>query len=260
MYSVVLMMAMSTAPDMPDARRNNCCGGCTGCSGYSCSGCSGYSCSGCDGGCHGGRSRKSKGCHGGSSCHGCSGYSCCGCTGYSSGCYGSGYGSGCYGSGYGSGCWGGGYATGGISYGMPATTGAPMMGGYGVPATTGTPAGTTTPGTTGTPGTGTAPGTTPGGTKPPTEAMLPTQATIVVSLPADATLKVDGMATRSTSGLRTFATPTLSPGQSYHYTLTAEVVRDGQTLTANQQITVRAGQITNVDLPTTAFAGTVALK
>ena len=51
---------------------------------------------------------------------------------------------------------------------------------------------------------------------------------IVVSLPADATLKVDGITTKATLGLRTFATPVLPAGQNFHYTLTAEIVRDGQ--------------------------------
>ena len=96
--------------------------------------------------------------------------------------------------------------------------------------------------------------------KPAGGAMIAAPATIVVSLPADATLKVDGKPTKSTSDLRTFATPVLPVGQAYHYTLTAAVVRDGQPLTAVQQVTVRGGVTSRVELPATAFGQAVALK
>src|SRR2546421_383597 len=71
-------------------------------------------------------------------------------------------------------------------------------------------------------GTPMAPTTPPANVPPPKTGMLPGTATIVVSLPAEATLKVDGAATKATSAVRTFATPVLALGQSYHYTLTAE--------------------------------------
>jgi uncharacterized protein (TIGR03000 family) len=79
-------------------------------------------------------------------------------------------------------------------------------------------------------------------------ALAPAPATIVVSLPANATLKVDGAATRSTSATRVFATPALPAGQDYYYTLTAEVVRDGQTVTATRRVAVRAGQESRVSI------------
>lgn len=217
MYSVVLMMAMTQAPDVATfGHRNNSCCGCQGssCYGGGCSGCYGGGCNGCHGG--GGRAKKqrrSHGCHGGcSGCYGggCSGYTAsCGCCGSAMSCYGGGMG--CYG--------GGGYMT------------APM-----------------------------APTAPPANVPPPKTGMLSGPATIVVSLPADATLKVDGAATKATTAVRTFATPTLDAGQSYHYTLTAEVVRDGKTLTTAQEITVRAGELTQVDLPATAFGLAVAAK
>jgi uncharacterized protein (TIGR03000 family) len=65
-------------------------------------------------------------------------------------------------------------------------------------------------------------------------------------LPADATLTVDGAATKSTSSRRTFATPTLPAGRDYYYTLQASVVREGKPLTTRQQVRVRAGQTTPV--------------
>jgi uncharacterized protein (TIGR03000 family) len=90
--------------------------------------------------------------------------------------------------------------------------------------------------------------------------MTAAPATIVVSLPADATLKVDGVTTRATSQMRTFSTPELPYGESFHYTLTAEIVRDGQTLTTSQEVTVRGGLTSQIDLPTTAFGQVVAMK
>ena len=83
---------------------------------------------------------------------------------------------------------------------------------------------------------------------------------MVVNLPADATLKIDGAATKSTAAVRQFTTPVLALGQSYHYTLTAEVVRDGKTLSATETVTVRAGQTSQVELLPTSFGVAVAAK
>jgi uncharacterized protein (TIGR03000 family) len=77
-------------------------------------------------------------------------------------------------------------------------------------------------------------------------AMLNVPATIVVSLPADARLMVDGKATKSTSASRLFVSPALEPGQDYFYTLKAETVIDGQAVAASKRITVRAGKETRV--------------
>jgi uncharacterized protein (TIGR03000 family) len=81
-------------------------------------------------------------------------------------------------------------------------------------------------------------------------------ATVLVELPADATLTVDGVATTSTSTNRVFVTPPLENGQTFHYTLTAQVVRDGQTQTVTRQVAVRAGEETRVtlDVPAAAVA------
>jgi len=81
-------------------------------------------------------------------------------------------------------------------------------------------------------------------------------ATIQVNLPADAKLTIDGAATTSTSASRSFATPTLELGQEYYYTLTAEIVRDGKTLSATKRVAVRAGEEARVviDVPVTSVA------
>ena len=90
---------------------------------------------------------------------------------------------------------------------------------------------------------------------------LSAPASIVVSLPADARLTVDDTVTKSTSANRLFATPALETGKEFHYTLKAEVVRDGQKLTASEKVTVRAGEETRVNFAAEKFtATTVAAK
>jgi uncharacterized protein (TIGR03000 family) len=71
-------------------------------------------------------------------------------------------------------------------------------------------------------------------------------ATIVVSLPEEARLTVDGYVTKSTSAERTFVSPALEGGVNYTYTLIAEMVRDGRTITETQRVNVRAGETTRV--------------
>jgi uncharacterized protein (TIGR03000 family) len=197
MYSIVMLMAMSGAPEMPAFGGRF--GGCNGCNGggWSCNG--GNACCGCQGGgrmMFGGRG----GCHGGRG-NGCCGYNnSCGCNGYmasSCGCCGQMASScGCCGQ-MASGC--------NSCGGMAMNTAAP--------------------------------------------------ATVVVSLPADAKLSFDNTATNSTSANRRFTTPALNADATY--TLTAEIVRDGKTLTATQVITVRAGQTTEVNLGDAQFATSV---
>jgi len=228
MYSVVLMMALSGGGEAVDFGHRNSCHGCSGavvvsscsgavvgCSGsYGCSGAvAGYGCHGaaaCSGSCHGrhggglfsgGGGLFSR--RGGHGCHGCSGSVACygssGCYGGSVGCYGS---SGCYGGSVG--CYGG-------------------CGGTIV-----------VPSTPGTPGTPETPKVMP---KKVTSVTAPS--TIVVSLPADATLTVDGVATTSTSAQRTLVTPALDTETTYVYTLRAQV--NGQTLV--NEVHLRGGQV-----------------
>jgi uncharacterized protein (TIGR03000 family) len=78
------------------------------------------------------------------------------------------------------------------------------------------------------------------------EASTNAPATIVVTLPAEAKLTVDGNATRSTSDRRTFTTPALEAGETFVYTLRAEIIRDGQVAAQTQEVTVRGGETTNV--------------
>jgi uncharacterized protein (TIGR03000 family) len=293
MYSLVLMMAMSNgaaaAPGWQggevDSRGTNFIHataheharhGCHGCRGGGYGGCYG-------GGCYGG------GCYGG-------GYSCCGCCGGGGwgGCYGGGYGGcygggygGCYGGGYG-GCYGGGYGgcygggCGGgyaaASYSMPyASYGMPYGSYAGMPAYGGYSSGYYTPAPADT-GIAPVPGggrgveeKDRGGERGPAdrgrerdrdedrsrESLAPTPATLIVTLPADAKLMIDGYTARSNAGTRTFVSPPLTPGEDYHYTLKAELRRGDEPVTVSKDVTVRAGQETRVTLD---FAGASVAK
>jgi uncharacterized protein (TIGR03000 family) len=77
--------------------------------------------------------------------------------------------------------------------------------------------------------------------KPMTSA--PSRAKLVVELPADAKLYVDDRPMRTTSEVRSFNTPVLEPGQTYYYELRAEVIRDGQPVTATKRVLLRAGEV-----------------
>jgi uncharacterized protein (TIGR03000 family) len=74
------------------------------------------------------------------------------------------------------------------------------------------------------------------------------RATIRVHLPADATLFVDGKRTNSVSNIRQFVSPPLDPNKDYHYTMRAEMTRDGKMLTTTRRVEVRAGKMEEVYL------------
>ena len=247
MYSVVLMMAMTTGAETPEFGRHGCTGcngGYAGCSGSGYVGCSGAlyanGCSGggghglfggghgsCHGGgglfggCHGGGGLfgGKHGCHGGSSCHG--GY---GCNGSGYGCTGSGYG--CNGSGYGYGC------TGGAAYGYGCTGGA-IYGGAGYGCT----GGTIVVPDMGKPKLEEKPKDMP---KDKEEISAP--ATLTVNLPVNAKLSIDETVTSPKAvTTRVFETPVLKGGRDYSYTLTAEFVHEGKPVVVTKKVAIRAG-------------------
>jgi uncharacterized protein (TIGR03000 family) len=84
--------------------------------------------------------------------------------------------------------------------------------------------------------------------RPPEQGRGPAPATIIVSLPDDATLTVDDTPTQSTTSRRVFTSPPLDPGKTFHYTFKAEAMRDGKPVNTSQRVEVRAGQVTRVDL------------
>jgi uncharacterized protein (TIGR03000 family) len=226
MYSVVLLTAMLGGAEAPDHLGRH--GGGGGCCGSS----AGYSCGGGYGGCYGGGGGRLFGHRRGGGCYGGGG----GCYGGYGGGYGGCYGG--YGGGYG-GCYGGyGGGYGGCYGGSPY---AGCVGGTVVPYH--------------------PPEDVKKMPKPDDKkkkdddkddsvrtlpAMAP--ATIVVNLPADAKLTVDDNATSSTSERRLFVTPNLMTGREYHYTLKAEVIRDGKTVSVEEHVAVRPGEETRVTL------------
>jgi uncharacterized protein (TIGR03000 family) len=81
-------------------------------------------------------------------------------------------------------------------------------------------------------------------------AAKPAGATAVlkVQVAADARLYINGQLMRTTSAERSFDTPVLERGKTYHYTLRAEAVRDGKTLSETKKVAVRAGEETRASL------------
>jgi uncharacterized protein (TIGR03000 family) len=76
---------------------------------------------------------------------------------------------------------------------------------------------------------------------------LPNQATIVVSLPDDATLTIDGVEVPQDNGVPAIVSPALERGRDYYYTLKARAQRDGRMVAENRRVTVRAGAVVNID-------------
>jgi uncharacterized protein (TIGR03000 family) len=76
------------------------------------------------------------------------------------------------------------------------------------------------------------------------------QATVVVTLPADAKLFIEGKLIDQTGSVRAFRTPELQPvpaGQSYEYTMSIEVVRNGRTVKSEEKVRVEAGKVARVN-------------
>jgi len=231
MYSIVLMMAMTSAPETADFHGRalhyfNSCHGC--CGGHSWHN---GSCGGCW-----------------SSCHGCGGsgfayssYACSGCAGnvtsYHS-CHGytpnyyqpfSCFGYGIYG---------------GTSYSwpIPYEGGGPGTYGYATPY---------------------SPNAMPrieekkevepkkADSKQGGQTMIypttPNKAQVVVRLPADAKLYANDTLTNLSSAERSFSTPSLEKGQDYQYSMKVEYTRDGKTVSDSQIVKVRAGEVSVVE-------------
>jgi uncharacterized protein (TIGR03000 family) len=234
MYSLVLLMSLAgggatpavhedgTIPPSPIhadhvERHYRYWRGCYGCNG-GCYGCYGSSCYGCWGGCYG------------SSCYGCWGgyygwsYSCCGCCG-------GWYGSAPYG-----------YTR---SYYLPASPYATYP-----PLDTGTRGpekirgGQEQPKNPQDKNGGTPEGKEEGSSPEARNSAAP--ATVIVDLPADATLMVDEHQTQTTSGSRTFQTPPLDPGLVFYYTMKAQLRRNGDLLSVTKRVSVRAGEETRI--------------
>jgi uncharacterized protein (TIGR03000 family) len=73
-------------------------------------------------------------------------------------------------------------------------------------------------------------------------------ATIIVNVPADAQLKVDGVATTSTSARRVFVSPALENGKQFTYTLQAEFSVEGKPVVLSKDVRIQAGATVEVSL------------
>jgi uncharacterized protein (TIGR03000 family) len=96
----------------------------------------------------------------------------------------------------------------------------------------------------------TAPGTTSGDTqsqyRPPAGA-----ASLTVRLPANARLSMNDQPTTPTGPERQFVTPGgLEPGKTYYLTLKAQWEENGQTVTRDRTVEVKAGETVSVDFLT----------
>jgi uncharacterized protein (TIGR03000 family) len=71
-------------------------------------------------------------------------------------------------------------------------------------------------------------------------------ATVLVNLPADAKLTIDGSRTGLTSSVRRFVSPAINAGTTYVYTFTATIERDGLKKVETRKVEIRAGKQTRV--------------
>ncbi len=74
-----------------------------------------------------------------------------------------------------------------------------------------------------------------------------TTAVVQVEVPADATLWFDGVQTKQTGALRTFHTPPLERGHSYHYDVKARWEEDGKSVERTRRVDVYPGARVTVD-------------
>jgi uncharacterized protein (TIGR03000 family) len=92
-------------------------------------------------------------------------------------------------------------------------------------------------------------------------AATPAPTKLTVHVPADAKLFLAGQETRSTGAVREFVTRQLSGGDEWStYTVRAVIERDGQTVSKDQTISLKAGEEREVrfDFDATNVAGQVA--
>ncbi len=82
--------------------------------------------------------------------------------------------------------------------------------------------------------------------KPGNSGRLPAPGTILVTLPDNAKLTVDGSPTSSTSGERRFISPPLERGKTYSYSIAVEITLDGTSTVVTKEVLIRGGEETKV--------------
>ncbi|GIW78566.1 MAG: hypothetical protein KatS3mg105_0373 [Gemmatales bacterium] len=71
---------------------------------------------------------------------------------------------------------------------------------------------------------------------------------ITVKVPDDAVIEINGRRTRSTGPVRTFETPPLEVGTTYHYTIRMTYTEGGKKVSRLRRIQFRPGEETIIDL------------
>jgi len=74
------------------------------------------------------------------------------------------------------------------------------------------------------------------------------RAKVIVSLPAEAKLKIEGQLMKSTGAERTFVTPKLAKGQKHSWTLEVELMQEGKPVTLTKKVNLTAGATERVTL------------
>jgi uncharacterized protein (TIGR03000 family) len=88
--------------------------------------------------------------------------------------------------------------------------------------------------------------------KPKQETNLGNQARVIVQMPTDALLLVDGQLVNLRSSGQPILTPELQPDRDYYYIVRAQAVRDGATVEDARRVIVRAGHSSRVTLDLSA--------
>jgi uncharacterized protein (TIGR03000 family) len=96
--------------------------------------------------------------------------------------------------------------------------------------------------------------------KPMSLRIQPDRAKVVVRLPADAKLYVNGQPTEQTSSERSFWTPALSADLDSRYTMKIEYNRDGNLVADSRVVKVRAGEVSVVEFADRAARAISTIK
>lgn len=83
----------------------------------------------------------------------------------------------------------------------------------------------------------------PAGEPLPKPKSTSTSARIVIEVPANAKLYIDGQLLKDASGERLFYTPTLNPGEKYFYDVRIELVKNGKSISESKKVIVQAGDM-----------------
>jgi uncharacterized protein (TIGR03000 family) len=85
-------------------------------------------------------------------------------------------------------------------------------------------------------------------------------ARLIIEVPSDSKLYIDGKQTTSGADVRHFKTPALESGQTYFYDVKVELEKDGKILTANKRVYVRAGDVVQESLQPEIATANIAKK